>query len=58
MFVNDLFLMTKTGLRRDENGSLKIKTMTKYIITFVNETKMLVVDEVTILFFSNNFIVR
>ena len=40
-------------LRRDENGYLKIKTMTKSILTFVNETKMLVVDEVTIFLFLN-----
>src|SRR4029434_4580883 len=31
--------MTKTRLRRDENGSLKIKTMTKSILTFVDKTR-------------------
>ena len=31
--------MTMTRLRRDENGSLKIKTMTKSILTFVDETR-------------------
>src|SRR4029434_4669578 len=31
--------MTKTRLRRDKNGSLKIKTMTKSILTFVDETR-------------------
>src|SRR4029434_9864354 len=31
--------MTKTRLKRDENGSLKIKTMTKSILTLVDETR-------------------
>ena len=39
IFVNDLFPVTKTRLRRDENGSLKIKTMTKSILTLVDETR-------------------